>query len=64
MAVPPALVRVPSQRSLAPSVTSVRSVANDMGDNEIDDYGQISRDLPYDYGHANVDSRGNLMLFT
>ena len=38
--------------------------ANDMGDNEIDDYGQISRDLPYDYGHANVDSRGNLMLFT
>ena len=32
MAVPPAPVRVPSQRSLAPSVASV---ANDKGDNEM-----------------------------
>ena len=29
LAVPPAPVRVPSQRSLAPSVTSVTTVAND-----------------------------------
>ena len=35
MAVPPAPVRVPSQRSLPPSVTSVMSVANDKGDNEL-----------------------------
>ena len=34
VAVPPAPVRVPSQRPLAPSVSSVTSVANDMGDNE------------------------------
>ena len=33
--VPPAPVRVPSQRPLAPSITSVTSVANDSGDNEI-----------------------------
>ena len=33
--VPPALVRVPSQRPLAPSVASVTSVANDKGDNEM-----------------------------
>ena len=35
VAVPPAPVRVPSQRSFAPSVASVTSVANDMDDNEI-----------------------------
>ena len=35
MAVPPASVRVPSQRPLAPSVTSVMSVANDKGNNEM-----------------------------
>ena len=35
MAVPPAPVRVPSQRPLAPSVVSVTSVANDKGDNEM-----------------------------
>ena len=38
VAVPPAPVRVPSQRPLAPSVasvTSVTSVANDKGDNEM-----------------------------
>ena len=35
MAVPAALVRVPSQRSLTPSVASVTSVANDKGDNEM-----------------------------
>ena len=35
MAVPPAPVRVPSQRPLAPSVASVMSVANDKGDNEM-----------------------------
>ena len=35
VAVPPAPVRVPSQRPLAPSVASVTSVANDKGDNEI-----------------------------
>ena len=32
---PPAPVRVPSQWTLAPSVTSVTSVANDKGDNEM-----------------------------
>ena len=35
MAVPGALVRVPSQRLLVPSVTSVTSVTNDKGDNEM-----------------------------
>ena len=35
MAVPSAPVRVPSQRLLAPSVASVKSVANDKGDNEM-----------------------------
>ena len=35
VAVPPAPVRVPSQRPLAPSVASVTSVANDKGDNEM-----------------------------
>ena len=33
VAVPPAPVRVPSQRPLVPSVASVTSVANDKGDN-------------------------------
>jgi hypothetical protein len=32
---PPAPVRVPSQRPLAPSFTSVTSVVNDKGDNEM-----------------------------
>ena len=32
---PTAPVRVPSQRTLAPSVASVTSVANDKGDNEM-----------------------------
>ena len=35
MAVPPAPVRVPSERPLAPRITSVTSVANDKGDNEM-----------------------------
>ena len=35
VAMPPAPVRVPSQRPLAPSVRSVTSVANDKGDNEM-----------------------------
>jgi len=35
MAVPPAPVWVPSQRLLAPSVSSVTLVANDEGDNEV-----------------------------
>ena len=35
VAVPPAPVRVPSQRQLAPSVASVTSVANENGDNEM-----------------------------
>ena len=35
VAVPPAPVRVPSQRPLAPSVASVTSVANDEDDNEM-----------------------------
>ena len=34
MVVPPASVRVPSQRPLAPSVASITSVANDKGDSE------------------------------
>ena len=35
VAVPPAPVRVPSLRPLAPSVASVTSVANDKGDNKM-----------------------------
>ena len=35
MTVPPAPVRFPSQRPLAPSIASVTSVANDKGDNEM-----------------------------
>ena len=35
VAVPPAPVRVPSQRPLVPSVASVTSVANGKGDNEM-----------------------------
>ena len=35
VAMPPAPVRVPNQRPLAPSVTSVTSVTNDKGDNEM-----------------------------
>ena len=35
MAVPPAPVRVPSQRPLVPSDTSVSTVANDKGDYEM-----------------------------
>ena len=35
VAVPPAPIRVPSQRPLAPSVASVTSVTNDKGDNEM-----------------------------
>ena len=35
MALPPVPVRYPSQRSPAPNVTSVMSVANDKGDNEM-----------------------------
>ena len=35
VAVPPPPVRVPNQRPLAPSVTSVMSVANDKDDNEM-----------------------------
>ena len=35
VAVPPAPVRVPSQRPFAPSVASETSVANDKGDNEM-----------------------------
>ena len=35
VAVPPAPVRVPSQRPLAPSDASVTSVANDKDDNEM-----------------------------
>ena len=35
VAVPPASVRVPSQRPLAPRAASVTSVANDKGDNEM-----------------------------
>ena len=34
LAMPPASVRVPSQRPLAPSIASVMSVDNDKGDNE------------------------------
>ena len=33
MAAPPAPVRVPSQKPLAPSITSVTLVANEKGDN-------------------------------
>ena len=35
VAVPPAPVRIPSQRPLAPSFASVTTVANDKGDNEM-----------------------------
>jgi hypothetical protein len=47
--VPPAPVRVLSQRPLAPCVASVTSVANDKGDNEMirGGFAQISWHLPY-----------------
>ena len=35
LAVPPAPVRVPSQRPLAPGIRPLTSVANDKGDNEM-----------------------------
>ena len=35
MAVPPAPVRIPNKRPLAPSVTSATSIANEKGDNEM-----------------------------
>ena len=35
LTVPPAPVRVPRKRPLAPSVSSVKSVASDKGDNEM-----------------------------
>ena len=35
VAVPPAPVRIPSRRPLAPSVASVTSVTSDEGDNEM-----------------------------
>ena len=35
VAVPPAPVRVPSQRPLVPSFASVTQIANDKGDNEM-----------------------------
>ena len=35
MAVPPVPSRVPSQKSLTPSVASVMSIANDKGDNKM-----------------------------
>ena len=35
VAVPPAPVRVPSQRPLAPSVTPITSIVNDKGDSEM-----------------------------
>ena len=35
VAVPPVPVRIPSERPLAPSVSSVTSVANDKGDNQM-----------------------------
>ena len=35
MAVPPAPIRVPNQRLVAPSVTSVTSVSDEKGDNEM-----------------------------
>ena len=46
VAVPPAPVRVPTQRSLASSVATVTSVANDKGDNEII-LGVVHRSLPF-----------------
>ena len=49
--VPPAPVRVPSQRPLAPSVASVTSVANDNGDPG--GCAQISWHLPYSCGQKN-----------
>ena len=49
VAVPPAPVRVSSQRPLSPSVASVISVANDKGDNEmiLGDCARISWHLSY-----------------
>ena len=35
VAVPPAPIRVPSHRPLVPDVASVKSVANDKGDNKM-----------------------------
>ena len=52
VAVPPAHVRAPSQRPLAPSVASVTSVANNKGENEtiLGRCAQISWHLPYSRG--------------
>ena len=44
---PPAPVQVPCQGPLAPSVTSVMSVADDKGDNQMILGAQISWHLPY-----------------
>ena len=52
MAVPPAPVRVPSQRSLSPSVTSMMSVANDKRGNEMIPDAQISWSLLYGRGKS------------
>ena len=50
VAVPPAPVRVPSQRPLAPSGASVTSVANDKGDNDSGGCAKISWHLPHSWG--------------
>jgi len=57
--VPPAPVKVPCQRPLAPSVTSVTSVTNDKGDNEMIPGGcaQISWHLPYSQGKPQLGDR-------
>ena len=58
VAVPPAPVRVPSQRPLAPSVASVMSVANDKGDNEMI-LGAVHpvREFKYQYKRTNLPSQ-------
>ena len=58
MTIPPAHVRVPIQRPLAPSATSVTSVGYDMVDNEIPRANLQDRDSPiikqliYFHAHA------------
>ena len=51
VAVPSALVRVPSQRSFFPSVVSVTSVANDKDDNEMT-MGAVHRSPGIIYGYV------------
>ena len=61
VAMPPAPVRVRSQRPLAPSVASVTSVANDKGDPR--DCAQISWHLPYSWGKLSLNMLHEMVIW-